>query len=75
MIEHESFVTKMIAMGSRIWRKIFEKRQLPDPALSSLPSALRWQGVYKISKIQLVVYYQCCVLIGWATTRLYAIAY
>ena len=21
-----------------------------------------------ISKIQLVVYYQCCILIGWATT-------
>ena len=28
-----------------------------------------------ISKIQLVVYYQCCVLIRWATTRLYVIAY
>ena len=28
-----------------------------------------------ISKIQLVVYYQCCVLIGWATTRLYVIAH
>ena len=27
------------------------------------------------SKIQLVVYYQCCVLIGRATTRLYVIAY
>ena len=27
-----------------------------------------------ISKIQLVVYYQCCVLIDWATTRLYIIA-
>ena len=27
------------------------------------------------SKIQLVVYYQCCVLIGWATTRLYVIAH
>ena len=27
-----------------------------------------------ISKIQLVVYYQCCILIGWATTRLYVIA-
>ena len=26
------------------------------------------------SKIQLVVYYQCCILIGWATTRLYVIA-
>ena len=27
-----------------------------------------------ISKIQLVVYYQCCILFGWATTRLYVIA-
>ena len=27
------------------------------------------------SKIQLVVYYQRCVLIGWATTRLYVIAH
>ena len=28
-----------------------------------------------ISKIQLAVYYQCCVLIGWATSRLYVIAH
>ena len=28
---------------------------------------------YEYSKIQLAVYYQCCVLIGWATTRLYKI--
>ena len=27
------------------------------------------------SKIQLVVHYQCCVLIVWATTRLYVIAH
>ena len=27
------------------------------------------------SKIQLVVYYLCCILIGWATTRLYVIAH
>ena len=27
------------------------------------------------SKIQLVVYYQCCFLIGWATTRIYVIAH
>ena len=27
-------------------------------------------GIMNISKIQLVVYYQCCVLISWATTRL-----
>ena len=31
--------------------------------------------LYIISKIQLAVYYQCCVLIGWATTRLYVIAH
>ena len=39
----------------------------------------RFDGVLPISKIQLVVYYQCCVLIdwliGWATTRLYVIAH
>ena len=28
-----------------------------------------------IGKIQLVVYYQCFVLIGWATTRLHVIAH
>ena len=27
-----------------------------------------------ISKIQLVVYYQCYILFGWAATRLYVIA-
>ena len=27
------------------------------------------------SKIQLVVYYQCCILIGWATTMLFVIAH
>ena len=31
--------------------------------------------LFIISKIQLVVYYQCCVLIGWATTTLYVIAH
>ena len=44
-----------------------------------------WPGEVKVmsrknlvrgfSKIQLVVYYQRCVLIGWATTRLYVIAH
>ena len=28
-----------------------------------------------ISKIQLVAYQQCCILIGWANTRLYVIAH
>ena len=27
------------------------------------------KGISFFSKIQLVVYYQCCVLIGWAATR------
>ena len=31
--------------------------------------------IWNISKIQLVVYHQCCVLIGWATSRLYVIAH
>ena len=31
--------------------------------------------IFYFSKIQLVVYYQCCVLIGWATTWLYVIAH
>ena len=31
--------------------------------------------LFFISKIQLEVYYQCCVLIGWVTTRLYVIAH
>ena len=31
-----------------------------------------WHGItIIISKIQLVVYYRCCILIGWATNRLY----
>ena len=33
------------------------------------------KGLFLISKIQLVVYYQRCVLIGWATTRLYVTAH
>ena len=32
-------------------------------------------GIKIICKIPLVVYYQCCVLIGWTTTRLYVIVH
>ena len=32
-------------------------------------------GISVVSKIQLVVYYQCCVFIDWAITRLYVIAH
>ena len=33
------------------------------------------RSICSISKIQLVVYYHCCVLTGWATTRLHVIAH
>ena len=32
-------------------------------------------GIRAFSKIQLVVYHQCCILIGWATARLYVTAH
>ena len=39
---------------------------------SKLDSSTLKSEIYIISEIQLVVYYQCCVLIGWATIRLLA---
>ena len=33
------------------------------------------RSICSINKIQLVVYYHCCVLTGWATTRLHVIAH
>ena len=36
---------------------------------------LKVSQILFISQIQLVVYYQYCVLIGWATSRLYVIAH
>ena len=33
------------------------------------------RSICSISKIQLVVYYHCCVLTGWATTRLHVLAH
>ena len=33
------------------------------------------RGLTSINKIQPVVYYQCCILIGLVTTRLYVIAH
>ena len=35
---------------------------------------VKWQ-TNQCSKTHVVVYYQFCVLIGWATTRLYVIAH
>ena len=40
-----------------------------------LPSGLIHRLVIAFGKLQLVVHYQCCILIGGATTRLYVIAY
>ena len=50
-------------------------RSLEVWCLTSSPYQLLYFRITYISKIQLVVYYQCCVLIGWATTRLYVIAH
>ena len=43
----------------------------------SMPLTLHFhnRGLLHIGKIQLVVYYQCCILIGQPTTKLYVIAY
>ena len=46
----------------------------PRPCLSPQPH-IALKVISCFSKIQLVVYYQCCILIGWATTRLYVIAH
>ena len=37
----------------------------------NIPVDIKAKGVKEISKIQVVVYYQCCILIGLATTRLF----
>ena len=38
-------------------------------------SVLGLKGLRDFRKIQLVIYHQCCILIGWATTTLYVIAH
>ena len=48
-------------------------KMLPGPAIINQLNQITI--ITCISKIQLVVYYQCCILIGWATTRLYVIAH
>ena len=50
---------------------ITEDETMWQGALATVYSAV----VLCFSKIQLVVYYQCCVLIGWATSRLFVIAH
>ena len=50
-----------------------------NTVISEICAVSRWHiritRIKHIGKIQLVVYYQCCVLIGWASTRLYVIAH
>ena len=54
------------------WPRLF--MMLAASFLSILWMCIPWKHfpLYMFSKIQLVVYYQCCVLIGWAATKLYA---
>ena len=54
-----------------------KRTQCPCQAISAGLAILKrvTHCVSHFNKIQLVVYYQCGVLIGWATTRLYVIAY
>ena len=39
-----------------------------------MEAGVNWEMANLISKIQLLVYNQCFVLIGWATTRIFVIA-
>ena len=67
------------------WRRYYFLAEPPDPCnghygrtFASRRYLLKntiWSvlQIY-ISKIQLLVYNRCCILIGWATTRLYVIA-
>ena len=69
----------LIRMNSWLWVNWFEYKKLfGQKGKEFLPSYLhKFKGSFKIiiSKIQLVVYRQCCILNGWATSRLYAIAH
>ena len=58
------------APSSRMWAELIYRYGVLDSVQTNVRTYM-----YIISKIQLVVYYQCCVLIGWATTRLYVIAH
>ena len=57
-----------------IW-SMFELPALCEANITNGRGGVDHFKVKAISKIQLVVYYQYCVLIGGATTRLYVIAY
>ena len=62
----------------KLFRACAVALKTPTPAASTTLAALHistlgW--IQYFSRIQLVVYHQCCVLIGWATSRLYVIAH
>ena len=63
-------ILKPIECRSPLWAPVHIMEAWNLPPMGQLLFA----RIFLISKIQLVVYYQCCVLIGWATTRLYVIA-
>ena len=50
---------------------IFEQYNKYQNIEENIHVDIKAERVKEISKIQLVVYYQCCILIGWATTRLF----
>ena len=70
-------------------KRVVDKTQTPSPwnAPKDYPNGIplkitisneyywKLHCIYLASKIQLVVYHQCCVLIGCATSRLYVIAH
>ena len=45
-------------------------RHLTHGVNTSTCQQVKFEGYNLFSNVQLVVYYQCCILIGWATTRL-----
>ena len=76
--EHATFLRTLLSLmeteirGNLIYFGLFTFIAILD-CYHHLPT--RKADISFFSKIQLVVYYQCWVLIGWATTRLYVIAH
>ena len=78
--------SKIFNIGFRLWiyeciELCLQWNTIPIPAIQCnnkklnrgqllSPAACMLIIMVFTSKIQLVVYYQCCILIGWATTRL-----
>ena len=66
-------VGKKSAQMSECKQKEFHVPDTVEPQYNE-PLYNKVLGIMNISKIPLAGYYQCCILIGWATTRLYVIA-